>query len=97
MTGKKKKRSLKTHSAFGLIGKGAYFYVQNDPVLQWGDWLIIKGKLPASALQTSLRHAFRGGLGQLPVQGSSLWVTCTVKIPRKVLALVVISLLRKRM
>lgn len=48
---------MKTHSVFGLIGKGAYSYVQNVPVLQWGDWLFMKGKLPALAVQTSLRHA----------------------------------------
>lgn len=71
---------------FGLIGKGAYFYVQNDPVLPWGDWLCgLHGGV------------FRGGLGQLPVTDSSLRVTCAVKILRKVLAPVVVSFLRKRM
>lgn len=35
MTVQKKttKKKLNTHSAFGLISKGACFYVQDDPVL----------------------------------------------------------------
>lgn len=30
---KQKQKNLNTHSAFGLISKGACFYVQDDPVL----------------------------------------------------------------